>query len=174
MRRFSSEKLIVSNWNRKFSCTVTSDASKGLQYINKPRSSYFLTHDLKKQDTFNQKLHLQTSKFNSFDKDIPEEPVFNEKLEKLKNLENFILEIGNLTERKKMVTKQSEKNFKNTVKKNLKPLDDSRILSLKEQQELIKNYSNSAKSSMFTMTKSGVKFRKNNLNKRISKRGNLK
>lgn len=65
---------------------------------------------------------------------------------------------------------QSEKLFKKSITKNLKSLEPFDILSELEQKHLIQDYSSTVKLNMFSLKKTGVKYRQNSLRKLFSQR----
>lgn len=64
---------------------------------------------------------------------------------------------------------KSDQKFRKSVTNNLKSLDFSKYIDDDEQEEVVNNFTNIVKGKMFTMTKTGIKFRAFNLKKKIHK-----
>ncbi|OMJ79007.1 hypothetical protein SteCoe_21036 [Stentor coeruleus] len=89
-----------------------------------------------------------------------------EKSKSQKKLDMLLSKISNPHENKNL--KNNENFFRNSITKSIQELEIAEVPDFKEQKDIIKNFSESVKTNMFSITKNGIKFRVNHLRKQIN------
>lgn len=151
MKKFYTERSLASRWDKALPQSVTCEVLKNIRRV--PYSKNIFQSETKFASSTNP--HCS-----------PKSKVKNKETQNTK-LENLISRISTVTESKSKSGMISERIFKNRVKSNIKSIHYVDPEEEHEKKQVVRQFSDNIKGSMFTISKSGQKFREINLRKKL-------
>jgi hypothetical protein len=123
---------------------------------------------LKRIVTSRHSLYPESKEFGAIRKSKNKNPFPLIEPSKKSKLDILISKISRLSDSNKNHSPPSIKPFKKSISRSLKSLVELDIESLKEKKEVVDHYSSSIKSSMYSISCSGKKYREARLKKHLS------
>lgn len=151
MKKFYTERSLATRWDKSLPQSVTSEILKNIRRV--PYSKNIFQSDAKLAASTNAHCSPQSKTLNKNDKNT--------------KLENLISKISTVSRKKYKAGTISEKIFKNRVKSNIKSIHNIDPEEEHEQKQVVRQFSDNIKGSMYTISKSGQKFREINLRRKL-------
>lgn len=155
MHKFYTEKSLTTRWERYISPSITNEVLKNTRRSKNYRNS----------------IYPEARDHSSSRTNLSPEVVQKSTLTRSPKLNKLMSKISNLALKQTKITTLSEKLFRKNIDtkiKGLKKFNTEKEKEVKERNEVVKEFSKSIKGNMFTISKSGKKFREIKLRQRLS------
>lgn len=165
MHKYNTEKSHTSNWKKNLSSQIGLRVFKN-QRRAKPHLAETLASDRKESIYDYRAIAASSHNFHVSSPKVTSPTFSAEKSKSNKKLDILLSKISNPPEMKNL--KNNEQFFRRSITKSIQNLENAEVPDFKEQKNIIKNFSESVKTNMFSITKNGIKFRVNHLRKQIN------
>ena len=155
MHKFYTEKSLTTRWERYISPSITNEILKNTRRSKNYRNS----------------IYPEARDHSSSRTNLSPEVLQKSTLTRSPKLNSLMSKISNLALKQTKIPTLSEKLFRQNIDnkiKVLKKFNTEKEKEVKERNEVAKEFSKSIKGNMFTISKSGKKFREIKLRKRLS------
>lgn len=151
MKKYYTERSFPARWDKALPHSITNEILK-----NKRRAPY-------SRNIFQSELKFAPSSTNYLS---PSHKLLGEQ-NKNTRFDSLISKISTISKRQSKVGAVSEKFFKKSVSNNIKSIHKVNADEENEKKQVVRQFSDTVKGNMFTISKSGQKFRELKLRKHL-------
>ena len=169
MHKYYTDRSLLTRWDKKISGSISQDVLKNRRRSKDHRAFYYPIPELKKIESE----CVQKSQICNLNIHSKNSILSKEIKSKHQKYDNLLNKISTLPIENSNLFSNFERMFKKNIMKNMKnmkSLENFEVISKQEQEDIVKDYSNSARAKMFTLKKSGAQFRRTSLRKLIAER----